>query len=141
SRTLRPTPSTQEPNASSHTHPSDPAKTAKVEIRQESPKKAFGPTYEQIVAYFNQPGNRTPGNEMTFAAIDDAVERGPVLVGSPQQIAEKVLWFHEAFGHDLQSFSLPTVIPHEQQLAMLERFASEVIPVVRKGCPDDSVER
>ncbi|GAA3283962.1 hypothetical protein GCM10010493_75460 [Streptomyces lavendulae subsp. grasserius] len=32
SRTLRPTPSTQEPNASSHTHPSDPAKTAKVEV-------------------------------------------------------------------------------------------------------------
>ncbi len=31
SRTLRPTPSTQEPNASSHTHPSDPAKSAKVE--------------------------------------------------------------------------------------------------------------
>jgi alkanesulfonate monooxygenase SsuD/methylene tetrahydromethanopterin reductase-like flavin-dependent oxidoreductase (luciferase family) len=98
-------------------------------------KKAFGPTYEQIVAYFNQPGNHTPGNEMTFATIDDAIERGPVLVGSPQQIAEKILWFHEAFGHDLQSFSLPTMIPHEQQLAMLERFASEVIPVVRKAAP------
>ncbi|MFG1667906.1 LLM class flavin-dependent oxidoreductase [Streptomyces sp. Y7] len=98
-------------------------------------QEAFGPTYERIVAYFNQPGNHTPGNEMTFATIDDAIERGPVLVGSPQQIAEKILWWHEAFGHDLQSFSLPTVIPHEQQLAMLERFASEVIPVVRKAAP------
>ncbi|MFF3380683.1 LLM class flavin-dependent oxidoreductase [Streptomyces sp. NPDC002680] len=98
-------------------------------------REAFGPMYEQIVAYFNQPGNHTPGNEMTFATIDDAIERGPVLVGSPQQVAEKILWFHEGFGHDLQSFSLPTVIPHEQQLAMLERFASEVIPTVRKAAP------
>ncbi|MGW7244462.1 LLM class flavin-dependent oxidoreductase [Streptomyces sp. NPDC054804] len=98
-------------------------------------REAFGPMYEQIVAYFNRPGNHTPGNEMTFATIDDAIERGPVLVGSPQQIAEKILWFHEGFGHDLQSLSLPTVIPHEQQLNMLERFASEVIPVVRKAAP------
>ncbi|HEY0530032.1 MAG TPA: LLM class flavin-dependent oxidoreductase [Actinoplanes sp.] len=98
-------------------------------------REAFGPTYEQIVAFFNRPGNHTPGNEMTFATIDDAIERGPVLVGSPQQIAEKILWWHEAFGHDLQSFSLPTMIPHEQQLNMLERLASEVMPVVRKAAP------
>jgi alkanesulfonate monooxygenase SsuD/methylene tetrahydromethanopterin reductase-like flavin-dependent oxidoreductase (luciferase family) len=98
-------------------------------------RNAFGPTYEKIVAFFNQPGNHTPGNEMTFATIDDAIARGPVLVGSPQQIAEKILWFHEGFGHDLQSFSLPTMIPHEQQLDMLERLASEVIPIVRKAAP------
>jgi alkanesulfonate monooxygenase SsuD/methylene tetrahydromethanopterin reductase-like flavin-dependent oxidoreductase (luciferase family) len=96
-------------------------------------REAFGPTYEQIVAYFNQPGNHTPGNEMTFATIDDAIARGPVLVGSPQQVAEKILWFHQAYGHDLQSFSLPTMIPHEEQLNMLERLASEVLPVVRQA--------
>jgi hypothetical protein len=72
---------------------------------------------------------------MTFADIDDAIARGPVLVGSPQQIAEKILWFHQAYGHDLQSFSLPTMIPHEQQLNMLERLASEVIPIVRAAAP------
>jgi hypothetical protein len=43
--------------------------------------------------------------------------------------------FHEAFGHDLQSFSLPTMIPHEQQMDMLERLAAEVIPVIRKQVP------
>ncbi|UDY24326.1 LLM class flavin-dependent oxidoreductase [Nocardioides sp. Kera G14] len=98
-------------------------------------KEAFGPTYERIVEFFNQPGNHTPGNEFTFGSIEDAIERGPVLVGSPAQVTEKILWFHEAFGHDLQSFSLPTVLPHEQQLHMLERLASEVIPVVRQAAP------
>ncbi|MDT7803185.1 MAG: hypothetical protein QOI78_6618 [Actinomycetota bacterium] len=98
-------------------------------------REAFGPTYEKMVAFFNQPGNHTPGNAMTFATIDDAIARGPVLVGSPRQIAEKILWWHEAFRHDLQSFSLPTMLPHEQQLEMLERFADEVVPVVRKAAP------
>ncbi|MEX0428091.1 LLM class flavin-dependent oxidoreductase [Nocardioides sp. DS6] len=98
-------------------------------------KQAFGPTYEQMVAHHLRPGNHTPGNEMTFRDIDSAVAAGPVLVGSPQQIAEKILWWHEAFGHDLQSFSLPTMIPHEQQLHMLERLAAEVLPVVRRAAP------
>ena len=98
-------------------------------------KDAFGETYEKMVAYFSQPGNHTPGNEFVFGSIEDAIARGPVLVGSPQQIAEKILWWHEAFGHSLQSFSLPTMLPHEQQLEMLERLAAEVLPIVRKAAP------
>jgi hypothetical protein len=72
---------------------------------------------------------------MTFTDIDDAIARGPVLVGSPQQVIDKIMYFHESFGHDLQSLSLPTMIPHEQQLDMLARLAAEVIPVVRKSVP------
>jgi hypothetical protein len=72
---------------------------------------------------------------MTFTDIDDAIKRGPVLVGSPQQIIDKIMYFHEAFGHDLQSFSLPTMIPHEQQMDMLGRLAAEVLPVVRAHAP------
>ena len=45
------------------------------------------------------------------------------------------MYWHEAFGHELQSFSLPTMIPHEQQLDMLERLATEVIPIVRASSP------
>jgi len=73
-----------------------------------------------MVEFFNKPGNHTPGNEMTFRDIDHAITEGPVLVGSPQQIIDKIMYFHEAFHHDLQSFSLPTMLPHEQQLEMLE---------------------
>ncbi|MEV6901616.1 LLM class flavin-dependent oxidoreductase [Amycolatopsis sp. NPDC051372] len=98
-------------------------------------REHFGPVYEKMVEFFNKPGNHTPGNEMVFRDIDHAIAEGPVLVGSPQQIIEKILYFHAGFGHDLQSFSLPTMLPHEQQLEMLERFAAEVIPVVRKEAP------
>jgi hypothetical protein len=72
---------------------------------------------------------------MTFRSIDHAIAEGPALVGSPQQIIDKILYFHEAFGHDLQSFSLPTMLPHEEQLDMLERLGAEVIPVVRREAP------
>jgi alkanesulfonate monooxygenase SsuD/methylene tetrahydromethanopterin reductase-like flavin-dependent oxidoreductase (luciferase family) len=98
-------------------------------------REHYGPVYERMVAFFNQPGNHTPGNEMTFRDIDHAIAEGPALVGSPQQIIDKIMYWHEAFGHDLQSFSLPTMLPHEQQLDMLERVASEVIPVVRQQAP------
>lgn len=98
-------------------------------------KEHFGPVYEKIVEFFNRPGNHTPGNEMTFRDIDHSIAEGPVLVGSPQQIIDKIMYFHESYGHDLQSFSLPTMLPHEQQMEMLERLATEVLPVVRRAAP------
>jgi alkanesulfonate monooxygenase SsuD/methylene tetrahydromethanopterin reductase-like flavin-dependent oxidoreductase (luciferase family) len=98
-------------------------------------REQFGPTYEKMVAFFNKPGNHTPGNDMTFRDIDHAIAEGPVLAGSPQQVIDKIMWWHQAYGHSLQSFSLPTMIGHEQQLEMLERLAAEVIPVIRKAAP------
>jgi alkanesulfonate monooxygenase SsuD/methylene tetrahydromethanopterin reductase-like flavin-dependent oxidoreductase (luciferase family) len=98
-------------------------------------REHYGPVYEKMVEFFNRPGNHTPGNEMTFRDIDHAITAGPVLVGSPEQIIDKIGYFHESFGHDLQSFSLPTMLPHEQQLVMLERLATEVLPVVRREMP------
>jgi alkanesulfonate monooxygenase SsuD/methylene tetrahydromethanopterin reductase-like flavin-dependent oxidoreductase (luciferase family) len=98
-------------------------------------RERYGPVYEQMVAFFNRPGNHTPGNEMTFTSIDDAIARGPVLVGSPQQLIDKIMYWRQAFGHDLQSLSLPTMIPHEQQMEMLARLSAEVVPVVRQAAP------
>jgi alkanesulfonate monooxygenase SsuD/methylene tetrahydromethanopterin reductase-like flavin-dependent oxidoreductase (luciferase family) len=93
-------------------------------------KEQYGPVYEGLVASFNTPGNNTP-----FRDIDHAVAEGPALVGSPQQVIDKILSYHEAYGHDLQSMSLPTTLPFEEQLHILERFSTEVIPVVQKEAP------
>jgi len=98
-------------------------------------KEQFGPVYEQIIAMLNRMSDGSRGTATPYRDIDHAIAEGPVLVGSPQQVIEKILYFHEAYRHDLQSFSLPTMLPHEQQLAMLERLASDVIPVVRKEAP------
>jgi len=87
--------------------------------------KEFGPVYEALTNRRNVPGNNTP-----YRNIEHAVAEGPLLVGSPEFVAAKILDYHQSFGHDLQSISLPTTQPHEAQIETLERFAQEVIPLV-----------
>lgn len=89
-------------------------------------KRQFGPVYEGLTSARNVPGNNSP-----FRSIEHAIAQGPALVGTSDQIAEKILGFHQAFSHDLQSVSLPSTLPLEHQLEILERFAAEVIPMVR----------
>jgi hypothetical protein len=76
-----------------------------------------------------------PGNNSPFRDIQHAVAEGPALVGSPEQVIDKILSYHSLYNHDLQSISLPTTLPFEQQLQILERFALEVIPAVRASAP------
>jgi probable LLM family oxidoreductase len=58
--------------------------------------------------------------------------RGALMLGSSEEVAAKILAQHELFGHDryLIQFSGGT-LPHEQNLAAIRRFATEVAPVVR----------
>jgi alkanesulfonate monooxygenase SsuD/methylene tetrahydromethanopterin reductase-like flavin-dependent oxidoreductase (luciferase family) len=100
------------------------ADTTQEAIRQ------FGPVYEALTANRNVPGNNSP-----FRDIQHAVAEGPALVGSPEQVIDKILSYHSLYDHDLQSISLPTTLPFEQQLEILERFALEVIPAVRAAAP------
>lgn len=92
--------------------------------------RQFGPVYEALTANRNVPGNNSP-----FRDIQHAVAEGPALVGSPEQVIDKILSYHQLYRHDLQSISLPTTLPFEQQLEILERFAQEVIPAVRAAAP------
>ena len=71
---------------------------------------------------------------MTRAQFEASRElRGANLVGSPQQVAEKILFQHELFGHDrfLIQLSVGT-LPHRSLMRAIELFATEVAPVVRR---------
>ena len=93
-------------------------------------RKQFGPVYEGLTRARNVPGNNSP-----FRDIDHAIAEGPSLVGSPEQVIDKILSYHQTYGHDLQAFSLPTTLPFDKQLEILERFALEVVPAVRAAAP------
>jgi alkanesulfonate monooxygenase SsuD/methylene tetrahydromethanopterin reductase-like flavin-dependent oxidoreductase (luciferase family) len=58
--------------------------------------------------------------------------RGALAVGSPGEVAEKILFEHELFGHDrfLAQISVGT-LPHEQALRAIELLGTEVAPLVR----------
>jgi alkanesulfonate monooxygenase SsuD/methylene tetrahydromethanopterin reductase-like flavin-dependent oxidoreductase (luciferase family) len=59
--------------------------------------------------------------------------RGANLVGSPEQIVEKILFQHEIFRHD--RFLLQITVgsmPHAKVMRAIELFGTEVAPAVRE---------
>ena len=58
--------------------------------------------------------------------------QGHLLVGSPEQVAEKILVQHEVFGHQrfLMQSSLGAA-PHREVLRSIELLGTEVAPLVR----------
>lgn len=63
--------------------------------------------------------------------------RGANVVGSPQEVIDKILFQHEIFGHDrfLLQMSVGS-IPHKKLLRSIELFATEVAPAVNKELND-----
>ncbi|MFF0435939.1 LLM class flavin-dependent oxidoreductase [Streptomyces sp. NPDC004327] len=76
------------------------------------------------------------GYNTPFRTIEEAIAGGPQLIGSPQQIIDKILGYHEVYGHDLQSITVDAFGQSTaEQIETLERFAEEIAPVVRKEAP------
>ncbi|MDF0531359.1 LLM class flavin-dependent oxidoreductase [Tsukamurella sp. 8F] len=94
----------------------------------------YRPVYDGFAARDREKfaGETRIGKINMFETIEDAVERGPALVGSSERVAEKIIDYHAAYGHDLQSVSLNPVLPYQQQHEVLTQFAEEVVPLVRQ---------
>jgi alkanesulfonate monooxygenase SsuD/methylene tetrahydromethanopterin reductase-like flavin-dependent oxidoreductase (luciferase family) len=72
-----------------------------------------------------------------FADIDDFIERSSALVGSPQQVVEKVRRYHEHLGHTILHVSADASgLAQRDHRASLELFQSEVAPVLRREIAD-----
>ena len=58
---------------------------------------------------------------------------GALAVGSPEQVAEKILYEHELFGHDRYIAQMSVgAVAHSDVLRSIELFATEVAPLVRE---------
>ncbi len=56
-----------------------------------------------------------------------------MAAGSPEQVSEKPLFEHELFGHDRYIMQMSVeAVAHADVLRSMERFATEVAPVVRE---------
>ncbi|GAA3526464.1 LLM class flavin-dependent oxidoreductase [Amycolatopsis ultiminotia] len=82
---------------------------------------------------------RKLGLEPVFPTLEDFAERSSALIGSPEQIIEKVLRYHEQFGHQVVHLSADRDgrTPGEHRAA-LELFQSEVAPALRRAIPGPS---
>jgi probable LLM family oxidoreductase len=89
----------------------------------------FGP-YAAMMNRIGRERGWSPLGRDQFEA--GASPRGALLVGSPQEVTEKILFEHTIFGHDrfLAQMSVGPM-PHAQVMRSIELFGTEVAPAVR----------
>jgi probable LLM family oxidoreductase len=91
---------------------------------------SFFPTYAEVMTQLGRERGWGPMTREQFDAL--AGVNGAVVVGSPEQVAEKILFQHEIFGHQryLMQSSLGAA-PHREVLRSIELLGTEVAPIVR----------
>lgn len=93
---------------------------------------AYRPIFEANLGFFKQ-----AGLPVVFETLEDFVERSSALIGSPEQVIEKVHRYHEEFGHSVLHLHADAAgLTDVQHRSSLELFQSEVAPALRHGIPD-----
>lgn len=90
--------------------------------------------FAPYAASMNRIGRERGWPPMSRAQFDASTEKeGALLVGSPEEVTEKILYHHEIFGHTrfLAQMSIGTV-PHKAVLRSIELLATKVAPQIRK---------
>jgi probable LLM family oxidoreductase len=96
-------------------------------------KAAADEAFPAFKAMMDRIGRERGWPPMSRQQFDASVElRGANLVGSPEQVVEKILFQHEIFGHDrfLLQMSVGT-LPHASLMKAIELYGTEVAPAVR----------
>ncbi len=90
----------------------------------------FYPAYAQVMSQIGRERGWSPMTRQGFDALRSP--RGALLVGSPEEVTEKMLRQHELFGHQrfLAQLTVGT-LPHDEVMRAIELFGTEVAPVVR----------
>jgi probable LLM family oxidoreductase len=92
----------------------------------------FFPAYSGMMNRIGQERGWSPMVRPQFDALRSP--RGALVVGTPQQVADKILAQHELFGHQrfLAQMSVGP-LPHAQVMRSIELFGTEVAPIVRSA--------
>jgi alkanesulfonate monooxygenase SsuD/methylene tetrahydromethanopterin reductase-like flavin-dependent oxidoreductase (luciferase family) len=79
---------------------------------------------------------RHAGFPVVFESVEDFIDRSSALVGSPQQVIDKVGRYYEQLGHEVMHLSADADgVQPAQQRRSLELFQSAVAPVLREQFP------
>jgi probable LLM family oxidoreductase len=91
----------------------------------------YFPTY---AAMMNRIGRERGWSPMGREQFEMGREpRGALVVGNPEEVAEKILFEHELFGHQRFMAQISVgAIAHEKVMRAIEMFGTEVAPAVRK---------
>jgi probable LLM family oxidoreductase len=91
----------------------------------------FFPAYAGMMSRIGRERGWQPMTRQQFDALRSP--RGAVAVGSPQEVAEKILAQHEIFRHDRFMGQISVGhLPHDKAMKSIELFGTEVAPIVRE---------
>ncbi|HWG26478.1 LLM class flavin-dependent oxidoreductase [Actinospica sp.] len=80
---------------------------------------------------------RRLGLPIVFETFDDYVQRSSALIGSPEQIIDKVHKYHEQLGHSVLHLHADAGgLTQRQHADSLALFQSDIAPVLRREIPD-----
>jgi alkanesulfonate monooxygenase SsuD/methylene tetrahydromethanopterin reductase-like flavin-dependent oxidoreductase (luciferase family) len=97
---------------------------------------AWRPAYERFAAQVANSG-QLAGTFTQYDSYEDYLERGSALVGSPQQVIDKIGRYHQAFGNTLVSIGGHRgELPQREFRDSLELFQAEVAPTLQRTIPD-----
>ena len=100
----------------------------------------FFPAYAAMMNHIGKERGWSPMGRADFETMRSA--RGSLLVGSPQQVIDKILFEHELFKNTrfLAQMSVG-VVPHKQILRSLELFGTRVAPEIRKALAEQYTKK
>jgi probable LLM family oxidoreductase len=91
----------------------------------------FYPGYAEVMTQLGRERGWGPSTPQQFEQL--RAPHGSLLVGSPDQVAEKILYEHELFGHTRFLAQMDVGRPsHEHVMRAIELFGTRVAPVVRR---------
>jgi probable LLM family oxidoreductase len=98
----------------------------------EQADSAFAHSYLAMMNRIGRERGWTPSGRAEYEALRSP--RGALAVGSPEQVAEKLLFEHELFGHQRYMAQMSVgAVEHRDVLRSIELFGTEVAPIVRQG--------
>jgi alkanesulfonate monooxygenase SsuD/methylene tetrahydromethanopterin reductase-like flavin-dependent oxidoreductase (luciferase family) len=106
----------------------------------EQARREFFPSYARTMTALGRERGWPP---MTREQFEQACgPHGHLLVGSPDQVVDKIVAQHGYFAHDrFLAQTTVGVMPHEQTLRSIELFAAEVAPAVRERVRGGAIRR
>lgn len=91
---------------------------------------AFAASYLAMMNRIGRERGWPPSGQAEYEALRSP--RGALAVGSPEEVAEKILFEHELFGHQRYMGQMSVgAVAHKDVLRSMELFGTEVAPVVR----------
>jgi probable LLM family oxidoreductase len=97
----------------------------------EQADSAFAHSYLAMMNRIGRERGWPPSGRPEYQALRSP--RGALAVGSPDQVAEKLLFEHELFGHDRYMAQMSVgAVAHSDVLRSIELFGTEVAPIVRE---------